>query len=64
MISKREQRLRAAYTRGFNQEAKARGVKDAYASCPFHVLDDPGVGVQEAFTLGQADASSLKRAAS
>jgi hypothetical protein len=45
--------------RGFNQEAKARGVKDAYASCPFHVLDDPGVGVQEAYTLGQADARQI-----
>ena len=59
MRQNREQKIRAAYVRGFNQEARARGVKDAYASCPFDVLDDPGIGVQEAFTLGQADARNL-----
>ena len=56
---KREQKIRSAYVRGFNQEAKARGIKDAYASCPFDVLDDPGIGTAEAFTLGQADARML-----
>ncbi len=55
----REQKIRAAYTRGFNQEAKQRGVKDAFASPPFSVLDDPGIGPGEAFTLGQADARQL-----
>lgn len=61
-LTGRHQRITAAYNRGFVAEAKASGLVGEQPQCPFHVLDDPGIGTDGAFSLGQGDARKIIKA--
>ena len=48
-----------AYLRGFRQSAKEFGVSDEGATCPHHILDDPGIDAGGAYDLGRWDAKQI-----
>lgn len=52
-----------AYLKGFRTTALELGISDAGASCPFSVLDDPGIDAGGAFDLGRWDAKNAARTA-
>jgi len=50
-----------AYLRGFNREARDRGLDLGSAHCPYGILDDPTLNADAAYELGRADARDAAR---